>query len=204
MVLKATGNEELIKEWVNSLNSVYDHARSDNYEESDNLGELLYLCSLFPGEHTDSMIAKVTKEAERISKREKGKKYVHGIVDFLHRDVFSTKWLKFGSANWKVPNTFDDYSDLFWMGKTDINLKLYYIEWNMVRNLGKEVVLYPYIVNAKAHYYHNIEWAVVNNIRYPLSWEGDVTKSKKINKNSYSHIWAASELFLLLKEYKIK
>ena len=108
-----------------------------------------------------------------------------------------------------MPSTFDDYADLFWMDK-DIFLptlndgKLVYIEWNRIHRLQKTIFLYPYLHNARAHYYGKLSWAVMNDLRYPLSWEGESLNNfyDSPNKVSAPHLWAAAELFLFLSEYK--
>lgn len=208
MVLKKTGNLDLIKPWVESLDSIYDHARSYDYNEADNLGELLYLKSLFPRLKNTPIVDAVQKEANRISVKENGGRWLKGKVDYADKNVYATKWYIWGlnsldipCKGWMVPSTFDDYADLFWMDK-DIFLptlndgKLVYIEWNRIHRLQKTIFLYPYLHNARAHYYGKLSWAVMNDLRYPLSWEGESLNYfyDSPNKVSAPHLWAAAEL----------
>lgn len=218
MVLKETGNLAIIKPWVESLDSIYDHARSYDYNEADNLGELLYLKSLFPRLKNTAIVDAVQKEANRISINENGERWLKGKVDYADKDVYATKWYIFGlkslnlpSKGWRSPSMFDDYANLFWMDEdhsmpTINDVKLAYIEWNSIHRFLKNVFLYPYLSNARAHYYGKLSWVVMNDLRYPLSWEGESLNNFHENPNRVSapHLWAAAELFLFLSEYKSK
>lgn len=89
-VLEETNNLEQINEWLNNLNEVYD--KQNGREETDNLGQVLYLISLAENKNED-LINKVLEEAGRL-RTEDG--YICGYTDGSKHPVYQTKWLIYG------------------------------------------------------------------------------------------------------------
>ncbi len=89
MVLAQTGNLHLVEDWVMGLRKVFDG--NNGCEEPDNIGQVLYMVSLFDArEHPI-----VPQALSAIAKFRKGD-YIVGFTDFAERPVYQTKWLKFG------------------------------------------------------------------------------------------------------------
>mgnify|MGYP004580225379 CR=1 FL=1 len=63
----------------------------NDYNEADNLGELLYLKSLFPRLKNTPIVDAVQKEANRISVKENGGRWLKGKVDYADKNVYATK-----------------------------------------------------------------------------------------------------------------
>lgn len=141
MVLERTGNLGLVKDWAASLDELYDRNNA-GIEESDNLGQLLYiLAKTGNGDHP--LIPAAVEEAKRRSVDGA----LTGLSDFSEHPVYQTKWLKLGldalglDSGWvKVPDVPDSYADLFWMdGHRNPEIPLSYCE------------NYPYLTWAAAH-----------------------------------------------------
>lgn len=205
MVLKITGNESVMKPWVVGLSNIYDHARSDDYEESDNIGQALYIISPWKGK-TKAFRQKLLNEAERLKKvGPNGKNYISGLVDGMVCPVYSTAWLIKGmEANgidtklWALPDTADKYTDLCWMTperRTVMKEETYKdtYEWQTRR---KNIRMYPYLNAARAHYYNDFSLTVMSTADYPLTWE-QVWKDDG-GHECRTHLWQAAELFLLI------
>jgi hypothetical protein len=205
MVLKITGNESVMKPWVVGLSNIYDHARSDDYEESDNIGQALYIISPWKSK-TKAFRQKLLNEAERLKKvGPNGKNYISGLVDGMVCPVYSTAWLIKGmEANgidtklWALPDTADKYTDLCWMTpeRRDVMKEETYkdtYEWQTRR---KNIRMYPYLNAARAHYYNDFSLAVMSTADYPLTWE-QVWKDDG-GHECRTHLWQAAELFLLI------
>lgn len=217
MVLKETGNIELIRDWVTSLTDVYDHARGLEVNEGDSPGELLYITSFFKKE-CGAMRDKVMKEIERIRIKdpETGKYYISGPVDGKTRANYSTKWLIFGMKAWgmdtseyAVPSAADDdYADLFWMDFEKDGTWFHRMIWQgkvwLQKPISHNIVAYPYLNVARAHYYDDESYLMMNNLRYPLSWEGDLEGATNFRRGSFAHSWSAAELFLYLRHLQTK
>lgn len=217
MVLKETGNIQLIKPWVTKLTDVYDHARGSNVNETDSPGQLLYLLSFFPND-CQALREKIMREVNRIKRtdRETGKFFISGPVDGKVRANYSTKWLLFGMKangmsidNWIVPDASDDnYADLFWMDFDKDGTKFNKIIWQakvwFQRPFSDNIVAFPYLNIARAHYYNDPSFLMMNKLAYPLSWEGgSLENSRDFRKEgSFTHTWAAAELFLYLSQFK--
>ena len=205
MVLKATGNENVMKPWVIGLNSVYDHARSDDYEESDNIGQALYIISPWQRK-TKAFRQKLLNEAEKLKlTADNGKNYISGLVDGMTCPVYSTLWLIKGlrangldDSQWALPDTLDKYTDLCWMlpDRRSVMKEETYkdtYEWQTRR---KNIRMYPYLNAARAHYYNDFKLAVMSTADYPLTWE-QVWKDDG-GHECRTHLWHAAELFLLI------
>lgn len=204
MVLKATDNLHLIKDWVLSINELYDKNNAGN-EEPDNLGQLLYLISLV-SDKSNPMVEKIIKEAQRIS--ENG--LLNGITDFNDHRIYSTLWLIFALKEleiendcFKIPEKFDDYARMFWMDRTGIERKTSFenkYNWK-----------YPYLWWAVKHFENEHIDEELLEINYPMSWEKEASQanyegirllSKNYADNNYSapHTWHGAEMFLYLIE----
>jgi hypothetical protein len=85
MCFKATGNLDLIRDWVLGLTEPYD--RNNNGEtEADNLGQALYLVSLVSDKY-HPLVAKVLNEMPRFEVDSPSGKYLKGRSDFSFHTV---------------------------------------------------------------------------------------------------------------------
>ena len=204
MVLKATSNLHLIKNWVLSITDLYDKNNA-GYCEPDNLGQLLYLVSLVDNKE-NPLVEKILTEAHKIC--ENG--LLSGITDFGDHRIYSTLWLKFALKELKmddsflnIPEEFDNYARMFWMDRDGIERATEYKnEYNW---------LYPYLWWAVKHFEKEPIDKEFLEITYPMSWEKEASQAKyeqirqlsntyADNKYSAPHTWHASEMFLYLIE----
>jgi hypothetical protein len=208
MCLKATKNLGLIKDWVLSLNDPYDH-NNNGEAEADNLGQTLYLLSLFTNkEHP--MVSEIINEVNKCAVNNGQKKYIAGRTDFHVTPCYQTKWLKYGLRaiglpdDYSIPEIYDNYSALFWWDFKDS-----YFEGN--KDVGKND-RYPYLEWACNHF-HGKKNGVISNNDYPLTWETRASQADYkgmaiidtifVNKKtSMPHTWHTSEVFLYLLEIK--
>ena len=204
MVLKATGNLHLIKDWILSLTDMYDRNNAGNCEP-DNLGQLLYLISLV-SDKENPMVQRVIDEAKRIC--ENG--LLTGQTDFGNHQIYSTLWLKLAldeldiDADFiSIPEEFDSYARMFWMSRDSVERSTEYInEYNW---------LYPYLWWAVKHFENEPIDQEFLQITYPMTWEKeasqalyeDIRQLSNIyadNKFSAPHTWHGAEMFLYLIE----
>lgn len=204
MVLKATDNLHLIKDWVMSITELYDKNNAGNCEP-DNLGQLLYLISLV-SDTSHPMVYKAIEEAKRIA--ENG--LLTGLTDFNNHQIYSTLWMilamkELGIENdfLSVPQEFDSYARMFWMDREGIER-----ETPFENNYDS---LYPYLWWAVKHFENEPIDEEFLKITYPMSWEQEASQAKyegirqlsqiyADNKFSAPHTWHASEMFLYLIE----
>lgn len=204
MVLKATDNLHLIKDWVMSITELYDKNNAGNCEP-DNLGQLLYLISLV-SDKSHPMVYKAIEEAKRIA--ENG--LLTGLTDFNNHQIYSTLWMilamkELGIENdfLSVPQEFDSYARMFWMDREGIER-----ETPFENNYDS---LYPYLWWAVKHFENEPIDEEFLKITYPMSWEQEASQAKyegirqlsqiyADNKFSAPHTWHASEMFLYLIE----
>jgi hypothetical protein len=212
MCLEKTGNLDLIKSWVLSLSEPYDYNNAGE-AEADNLGEALYLLSLFT-DKSHPLVLQILQEVKKHEVKSPEGIYIRGRSDFHEVPVYQTKWLKFGLAKLGLPDKYiipqiqDNYSSLFWWdykgsylsGTIDA-----YDEWKNDK--------YPYIGWA-ADNFHGLKRNPLSNRDYPLTWEIEASQANytgmKIIDQQYAdkkcsapHTWHASEMFLnLLKIQK--
>lgn len=209
MCLNKTGNIDLIRNWVLSLNDPYDRNNSGE-TEADNLGQTLYLLSYFSTKN-HSLVKQILAEVPKYEVNDDNGKYIKGRSDFHEAPVYQTKWLKFGLHSLSIEDTYtipkiqDNYSSLFWWDYKDSYMKGTsdaYDEWKND--------FYPYIGWAADHF-HGFKRNPVSNRDYPLSWEIEASQADYkgmaiideqyvIDKNSSPHTWHASEMFLYLIE----
>lgn len=207
MCLEKTGNLGHIKEWVLKLDSPYDYNNKVNgipEEEADNLGQTLFLLSLFTDKN-HPLVAKTIAEIPKFQKTRFGKRYIKGHTDFEFHAAYQTKWLKYGLGAlgledpYEIPNHNEGYNTLFWWDYKQPELETEPVEvWRY----------YPYISWAKDHYF-GTKNSPISNRDYPLTWEidasqADYEKMKIIDVSYYDtntaspHTWHAAEVFLYL------
>lgn len=192
MALEKTGNLSQIEEWLKSIDTMYDNRRDPELDETDNLGQVLYLQSLLPeGERNRELIEDIIAEAARIAAETESKDYIVGITDGQEHPVYQTRWLKFGleslglmeeSAKYTIPDEYDSYAALCWFdGFGDIGSDIGELVW-----AENNDVYYPYLRVAKLHFYQI--WEPVEYTTYPYTYEAE----------SKLHSWHAAELLLYL------
>ena len=204
LVLKATNNLHLIKDWVMSLTELYDKNNASNCEP-DNLGQLLFLISLV-SDKCHPLVEKAIFEAKRIT--EGG--LLTGLTDFSDHRIYSTLWMIYGLESLGInndfltlPNEFDSYARMFWMNRNFVERETSYAnEYND---------LYPYLWWAVKHFELEPIEEKYLEITYPMSWEQEASQANyegirqlsnayADNKFSAPHTWHAAEMFLYLHE----
>ena len=203
MVLENTNNTSLLENWVKGINKIYDNSRRSDLNEVDNLGELLYIIGAVGVDRSDL----VNSILEEIQNLQGDGNTIEGIVDGTNRIYYPTVLALYGAQknnitlNLTVPEEDDGYAKLTWYDRK-------------INTLTKEESkLYPYLNWAFYHYGNYGDVYMLNEI-YPLSYEiGSEGESGKVenecfvsqfycNKNLYlSHMWHASEMFLVLIEH---
>jgi hypothetical protein len=204
MVLEKTGNTVLIKDWVLGLDSVFDRNNA-GHEEADNIGQVLYLVSLF----SDARHPRAVEALSRVAQFAKGSS-IEGMTDFAPRPVYQTKWLKFGLARlgladpYVVPDVDDAYEALSWWG-TDNTVRN-----GSVRRFSHDMK-YPYLTWAEAHLLGDEPPLDLAGPSSPLTWETEASQADYngmaiidpafvTRKQCMPHTWHAAEMFLYLYE----
>jgi hypothetical protein len=207
MCLDNTGNLSLIKDWVLSIDDPYDRNNAGE-TEADNLGQTLYLISLFSNKD-HPMVAKIMEEASKYEVKDGYQKYIKGRTDFHEAPVYQSKWLKFGlkrlgmNDEYSIPYIEDNYSALFWW-----DFRSYYKPGEDACDRKN----YPYLGWACDHYHGDFN-SPVSSHDYPLTWEKEASQANyegisRIDKVFTSeklampHTWHAAEMFLYLYEKK--
>ncbi|MBO5110993.1 MAG: hypothetical protein J6D21_09790 [Clostridia bacterium] len=199
MVLAATDNLHLIRDFVLGMNECYDRNNAGHCEP-DNLGEALYLISTV-SDASHPLVPALVAEAKRLWTDEG----MPGLIDFNDHPVYSAKWLKYGLSrlgldhSWvTIPNKADNYSPLFWMDYKDQHVEIPHREYD---------ALYPYLWWAERHFYElEIDDAFLE-LSYPLTNEtkasqADYEKIRVLSenyanaKNASPHTWHSAEMFL--------
>lgn len=211
MCLEKTGNLDQIKEWVLSLEEPYDYNNKMDgipEQEADNLGQTLYLLSLFTDQN-HPLVAKILEEVPSYEKKWLGVRYIEGRSDFEAHAAYQTKWLKFGLKRmglddpYQVPRINEGYNTLFWWDYQDPARENEQVE------VWKD---YPYISWAKDHYFGTRN-SPISNKTYPLTWERNASQANYerikmvdatyyLDSNASPHTWHAAEVFLYLMEFK--
>lgn len=204
--LKHTGNLDLVEPWVMGLSKLWDRNNAGD-PEADNLGQILYMVSLF-GAHKHPLIDKVLKSASDFRQGH----YIAGRTDHAVRPVYQTKWLKFGlralelDDPYDIPPIEDSYSSLFWMDYRDCHVPGPRFSQESVRK-------YPYLGWAEAHFYRQPPPLPVNAGMTPLTWEGSASEANYwrlrrlaeigaipgahvAERICMPHTWHAAEMFL--------
>ena len=209
MCLNKTGNIDLIRDWVLSLNDPYDR-NNGGETEADNLGETLYLLS-FVTDKNHPLVRQIMTEIPKYEVKDKYGYYIKGRSDFHEAPVYQTKWLKYGLRSLGIENSFsipqiqDNYSSLFWWDYKDTYMK----GTSDACDEGKND-FYPYIGWASDHF-HRLKRNPVSNRDYPLTWEIEASQADykgmaiidsqyAEKKNASPHTWHAAEIFLYLYE----
>jgi hypothetical protein len=200
MVLKQTGNLDLIKGWVLGLREPYDR-NNGGETEADNLGEAMFLISL-AADKNHPLIPVIKREMRRFEKDH----HIEGRSDFASHPVYQTKWAKYGlrclglDNHFEVPQVADSYAALFWWDKAN-------------DRPGQEVIEsddYPYLTWAGSHY-AGLRKGKLSDQDYPLTWEAKASQADYrgmgVIDEAYvqarlctPHTWHAAEAFLYLLE----
>jgi hypothetical protein len=201
MVLKRTGNLDLIKGWVLGLREPYDR-NNGGETEADNLGQALYLVSLV-SDKNHPLISVIGRELKR---SEKGR-HIEGRSDFAPHPAYQTKWAKYGlrclglEDLYEVPQVADSYAALFWWA------------YQAEDRPGQRVIDsddYPYLTWAGSHY-AGLRKGKLGDRDYPLTWEAKASQADYrgmgLIDRAYvearlctPHTWHAAEAFLYLLE----
>lgn len=204
MALQRTGNLGEMRDWILSLEEPYDR-NNQGVEESDNLGQALYLISLV-SDRNHPLVEKLLQEAER--RTENG--HLTGLSDYALHPVYQTKWLKYGLSHlgmdhsrWTVPAIDDSYAELFWMDDT--------VPEPQAEPVSYEEERYPYLNVAKAHKRRAPLENLPDGKHYPVSWEKEASEAEYGRELPYlphyarekmgaPHTWHAAELLLYLMD----
>lgn len=215
LCLEQTGNTNLLKSWIESINDIYDMQNGE--EEPDNLGELLYLLTLISPDSNLKVRHKLYEEIERKTVIDGNLKYISGHTDGNDNAEYQTQILKYALEKAGMKDSYTNarvpgfYYNLCWFTKGDNNkqtLRQLLDFWRY----GDRDLPWPYLMWARAHYYGNFQ-APFNAQNYPLSWEQNGESAfydsmKKISskavddKMCYPHVWSAAEMFLKLIQYE--
>ena len=104
MCFKQTGNLDVIKDWVLGLTEPYDRNNAGE-TEADNLGQALYLISLFAGTN-HPRVPRILKELPRFEVAGGEGKYLKSRSDFAEHPAYQTKWAKFGLTALELPDPY--------------------------------------------------------------------------------------------------
>ena len=211
MCLDLTDNLRLIEDWVLNISDAYDMnngvMQGKPEEEADNLGQTLYLLSLFTDkEHI--AVKNILNEIPRWEVDDHDAKYIRGRSDFQEVPVYQTKWLIYGldkleiEHNYSIPVIPDNYSSLFWWDYKGFHVKVG--EGNSEK--------YPYLGWARDHFYSGKN-GLISDRDYPLTWETEASQADyagmRIISSEYEkqkiaapHTWHAAEVFLYLYDIK--
>jgi len=198
MCLERTGNLSLIEEWVMGLDDPFD--RNNGMEEADNLGQALYLVSLF-SDKSHPLVEQVLGLLGRFERD----RHIVGLTDGAEHPVYQTKWLKLGLRRLglddphEIPEVYDSYSALFWMDFREAHIE----GPPFSKDAGE---LYPYLTWAEAHFHGWDPPMHLCNPAYPHTWEAQASQadyprmgiicdeyvSRRI---AAPHTWHAAEAF---------
>lgn len=205
MVLKQTNNTDLIKEWTENIEEIYDKQNA-GIEEPDNLGELLYILSTQENINED-LVDRIEEEAEKIANNNEKGYYLNGKTDFGEMNLYQNLWYKLGIESVGREFSFDldtieedSYTAMAWWSD-------YKIDKETAMEGSKN---YPYLSFATRHKLGKGKIAI-NDSYYPLSWEKNASQadydkldnlnnSLKNGKLSPTHTWAAAEMLLFLMD----
>lgn len=206
MVLEKTGNLGLLRDWVTGLDEPYDRNNAGACEP-DNLGEALYLLSLF-ADASHPLVPRLLAEARRRA----ADGHLTGLTDGSPKPVYQTKWLKFGLRRlgleaedvYSVPAVEDPYLNLFWMdGPLPAATTAF-------RFGARTLKTYPYLNWAEAHTFRGpFPCELPPPDAYPITWEQHASEADYAGNLPWlpeyartrlaaPHAWHAAEMFLLL------
>jgi hypothetical protein len=201
LVLRETGNLDLIRDWILGLDEVFDRNNAGE-AEADNPGQVLFLISLV-ADRTHPLVPRILDAVKKLETTGPSGKFIKGRSDFAEHPVYQTKWLKFGLRAvglpdpYIVPTVHDSYAALFWMDYRDAYVR------------GRDAadrLLYPYLGWASDHF-HKSKRSPIGNRDYPLTWEQNASQADYrglglidpiyvARRLSAPHTWHAAEVFL--------
>lgn len=214
LCLEQTGNSNILKPWIESIDSVYD--MQNGIAEPDNLGELLYLLNFIPADSNKLLKCKIREEIRRQTIVDGNLRYISGYTDGNVNAEYQTQILKFALKKSGIKDNYTSaripgfYYNLCWFTRgTNKQTLRQFIEY---KKYGRRDLPWPYLMWARAHFYDNFQ-APMANVDYPLSWEqygeSAIYDGMKIissdavdNKVCYPHVWTAAEMFLKLIQYE--
>ncbi len=200
MVLKRTGNLDLIKDWILSLREPFDRNNAGE-SETDNLGQALYLVSLV-SDRTHPLVGQILDLLPRYTRG----KSLTGRTDFGEHPVYQTQWIRLGLASlglddpYEVPEVEDAYASLCWWAND-----------KRASDITTDPSLdYPYLTWAADHFTSRQD-GPVGSQDYPLTWEANASQADYPGMARISpayadqwlcapHTWHAAEMFLALIE----
>ncbi len=199
MVLKTTGNLDLIRDWILGLREPFDSAPGGE-RQADNLGQVLYLVSLV----SDRNHPVVNRVLEAIPELRRDN-YIVGMTDSAEHPVYQTAWLKFGlralglEDPFQVPAVADPYGSLFWIDFRDAI-------HNQATDLEKATN--PAMAWASDHA-QNTHTGALGDRDFPLTWgpaeAANIVPGFKLSLPEYEkkkraapNSWHAAEMFLRL------
>ena len=207
MVLEDAGNIDLIKDWILSIEDIYD--KSNGEDENDNIGEILYLLSLV-SDKNNKQVKKILSHVDKIVIKDDKGIYISNNTDSGLKPSYQTEWLIFGLNKLGIDNNYsykdiDSYTNILWF--TDYKTKY---KNNELKNTSY-MKDYPYLSYGRRHMLNDDLEIPISGQLYPLSWEMNAKKAnyKKLHvindyyvdkKISPTHVWSAAELYFLLKD----
>ena len=216
LVLNATGNSDIIRDWVVSLRELYD--RNNGVSEPDNLGQVLYLISS-ASNSSHPLVSKALAEAGRLRRTTFTGPYISGKTDFEAHPVYQTAWLKFGSTalgiidDWGLPAISDSYKDIFWMPLSNQPEKPTSNQsagpTSPCNRTQSWHAAFPYLTWACDHT-HRTKHGPISDQDWPLTFEAFGSRANHVNvgrrvdqryassKIVAPHSWHAAEVFLYL------
>jgi hypothetical protein len=205
MVLKETGNLDLLREWVLGLREPFDRNNAGE-AEADNPGQALYLASLV-SDRSHPVVSRALAALRGLERRGEGAAWIEGRSDFAAHPVYQTKWAKWGLRAlalpdpYVVPRVHDPYSSLFWWA----------FRSEHVAGPGFDAgagIDYPYLAWAEDHFLGTAR-GPVGDRDSPLSWESRASQAEyealrpiapacAAARLASPHTWHAAEMFLAL------
>lgn len=203
-VFEETNNTDILLDWVNDIEKIYDNSRSTEIDEADNLGELLYIIGA-TGADREDLVNKIIKEIYRLKDNDN---HISGMVDGYVQTYYPTLLALYGGQKLGIdidldyPTIDDGYARLTW-----------YSDYKVAASNSQDSSYYPYINWGFYHYSPYGRLFILDEL-YPLTYEGgeDNPNYKVENecfisdfyceKDMYiAHSWSASEMFLMLIGY---
>lgn len=203
MVLERTNELHRIRNWVEGLMDPFD--RNNGSEEPDNLGQALYLVSLF-ADDSHPLASEVLK---RLPEFQNVDGEMTGTTDFAVRPIYAGRWLNFGLSKLglapqaSIPTTVDAYECLFWMDGLQPS--------PLAPKFGDDIN-YPYLTWASAHTFRDAPpMNLLERIPGILTWESEASaadydrlpaesKSRGVPRLCAPHSWHAAEAWLYLDD----
>ena len=199
MALKATDNQDLLKDWVLSLIEPFD-AEPGAEIQADNLGQVLYLVSLV-SDASHPVVKPVLKAVQELVRGD----HIIGLSDGAEHPVYQTSWLKFGlqalglDDRFRIPQQADPLGALFWPAFRD-----------SIPDDGSRFQnsVHPAFTWASDHSF-DAHHGVLGDRDFPLTWGpahgigkdsrmADISDDYPRKQQVAPHVWHAAEVFLRL------